>query len=1042
MLTAVRPVRFPRVPGELPPPTRDLGGSRRAWAWCAALLALVVLLLPGSREADACEKVDGECFCSCPANQRLNKKDCECEAVVSTGCTLTCGAGQQLDKKACKCQAVVSTGCTLTCGAGQQLDTKACTCVADGPARCTRACGADERLDPSACTCIPVPRVCTATCAPCEVLNAEACRCGPKPANELPACQERHCGPNQPAYCDALVERAKRESDELRRMRLLERACDGGHGRACFELAELRSASGANDDELRIGYLEKACEAGHKPACAKLAETLEGAKAVEYYGKACDPSHPEVPDTTACRRYGEGLRASNPSRARSILDATCAAGDVLACSQLGRMAERGEGGPRDMVRARAAYRASCFPSRGDGRFDASACHEVGRLAGLAGERTEARNAFRRGCDALPPSLASCEALGDVELAAAAPKAAKPRFEKACADGRSEGSPSACRKLGALLDERTAGNSSGLEEARQRYDQACRRGQKEACTKSEEIARLFADDDRDAVINLDDRCRSEPEDKDGYSDGDGCPEKDNDDDGFLDGSDACPDRAESKNDFEDEDGCPEGTVDFEVSCDGSSVASSDLSVLVDGDVAERRHGSVVLSKGTHKVAVWSSGCETKTLSVDVSPGDSPTYELELKKTALAALFTGTPSDADLPSAGDAWSLDLAYSYLALPQDLVLSRTPETADDGPASRVGLVGSNGLHGFALHVGPLFKYAVLGLEAGFATASGLEVRGIAGQATDPDSSAFPGASASVSVYRLPGVRLGGRFPFGRFALSGGGSFGVEHWRIDGEVGSMPGLTLMTLEPWAELQAKLTCDLGVNVRGGYRYGLSTGPSDPFNYGYVQSGLVLQPCDTSKLDRSDDSPPSFTRAFRFSYQQVFLRRGAALTDGDYGLTLAGAPMLRGLVVEFGPALSKYASMYAGIGLAHASEVPVVRYVPEPQYDSEDSPIENSTTSLTLWTLPSSRLEFHLPFKRLTLDAGGSFDLAIWKASIASSSDRSNLVITTGPLLGATFRPACTLGLHVHGGYKWGLLGDGDGYDFGYLTAGMSYRVCN
>ena len=52
------------------------------------------------------------------------------------------------------------------------------------------------------------------------------------------------------------------------------------------------------------------------------------------------------------------------------------------------------------------------------------------------------------------------------------------------------------------------------------------------------------------------CRNEPEDMDGFEDEDGCPEPDNDRDTILDGDDKCPNDPEDYDQFEDEDGCPD------------------------------------------------------------------------------------------------------------------------------------------------------------------------------------------------------------------------------------------------------------------------------------------------------------------------------------------------------------------------------------------------------------------------------------------------------------------------------------------------------
>jgi outer membrane protein OmpA-like peptidoglycan-associated protein len=65
-----------------------------------------------------------------------------------------------------------------------------------------------------------------------------------------------------------------------------------------------------------------------------------------------------------------------------------------------------------------------------------------------------------------------------------------------------------------------------------------------------------DTDGDGLIDKLDKCPKEPEDKDGYQDGDGCPDPDNDGDGILDVNDKCPDKAEDKDGWQDDDGCPD------------------------------------------------------------------------------------------------------------------------------------------------------------------------------------------------------------------------------------------------------------------------------------------------------------------------------------------------------------------------------------------------------------------------------------------------------------------------------------------------------
>ena len=66
----------------------------------------------------------------------------------------------------------------------------------------------------------------------------------------------------------------------------------------------------------------------------------------------------------------------------------------------------------------------------------------------------------------------------------------------------------------------------------------------------------SDRDGDGVSGKADRCPFIEEDRDGFQDGDGCPEPDNDMDGFLDAEDQCPLDAEDADGVDDEDGCPD------------------------------------------------------------------------------------------------------------------------------------------------------------------------------------------------------------------------------------------------------------------------------------------------------------------------------------------------------------------------------------------------------------------------------------------------------------------------------------------------------
>lgn len=69
-----------------------------------------------------------------------------------------------------------------------------------------------------------------------------------------------------------------------------------------------------------------------------------------------------------------------------------------------------------------------------------------------------------------------------------------------------------------------------------------------------------DQDADGILDRQDRCAGEPEDRDGFEDDDGCPDPDNDGDKILDTDDLCPGVPEDVDGHEDRDGCPDPSVD--------------------------------------------------------------------------------------------------------------------------------------------------------------------------------------------------------------------------------------------------------------------------------------------------------------------------------------------------------------------------------------------------------------------------------------------------------------------------------------------------
>ena len=85
----------------------------------------------------------------------------------------------------------------------------------------------------------------------------------------------------------------------------------------------------------------------------------------------------------------------------------------------------------------------------------------------------------------------------------------------------------------------------------------------------------SDKDGDRVPNTVDACPEEAEDKDGYQDEDGCPDRDNDGDGLADDKDRCENEPEDRDDFQEDDGCPEPDNDNDGILDVSDRCANDL-----------------------------------------------------------------------------------------------------------------------------------------------------------------------------------------------------------------------------------------------------------------------------------------------------------------------------------------------------------------------------------------------------------------------------------------------------------------------------------
>jgi outer membrane protein OmpA-like peptidoglycan-associated protein len=100
-----------------------------------------------------------------------------------------------------------------------------------------------------------------------------------------------------------------------------------------------------------------------------------------------------------------------------------------------------------------------------------------------------------------------------------------------------------------------------------------------------------DGDGDGVPDDQDACPDRGEDKDGFEDGDGCPDIDNDLDAVLDFVDSCPAVPEAYNGFEDDDGCPD-TLPADVDALRGTIAGLSYG---DGETVVRDAGLATIRK---------------------------------------------------------------------------------------------------------------------------------------------------------------------------------------------------------------------------------------------------------------------------------------------------------------------------------------------------------------------------------------------------------------------------------------------------------------
>jgi serine/threonine-protein kinase len=151
---------------------------------------------------------------------------------------------------------------------------------------------------------------------------------------------------------------------------LLDKACTGGSGEACKDLASLYH------DGSGVG-------------------TKDGLRAASLYAKACNISPPKGCNTLGVMYHNGDSVIQNDVRAAELYSQACNAGDALGCTNLGNSYWNGRGVSNDDVRAAALYSRACDAGNGAGCSSLGSCYLLGR--GAAKDPAKARQFFIKGC---------------------------------------------------------------------------------------------------------------------------------------------------------------------------------------------------------------------------------------------------------------------------------------------------------------------------------------------------------------------------------------------------------------------------------------------------------------------------------------------------------------------------------------------------------------------------------------------------------------------------------------------------------------------
>jgi uncharacterized protein len=154
--------------------------------------------------------------------------------------------------------------------------------------------------------------------------------------------------------------------DFTRNVNLLIESCDHGALHDCNTLATmfLFGAGGmvTKDRTRALPLFARACDGGIGSACSNLADALadrDGKRATELYEKACTLGFPSACTEVAGNYINGEHVAKDTLKALALFQKGCDGGDALGCAGVGFVYSSGEGITRDLITAVRSFKKSC-----------------------------------------------------------------------------------------------------------------------------------------------------------------------------------------------------------------------------------------------------------------------------------------------------------------------------------------------------------------------------------------------------------------------------------------------------------------------------------------------------------------------------------------------------------------------------------------------------------------------------------------------------------------------------------------------------------